>query len=142
MQEVEDAGHGGAEALDFAPVQDVDFFEQLLLSGGRQAAFQKLTEGPLVVLVLVNVRDAQLGLPVERVGRALEHLLLLADDAEHEFERGALKIVAKAAGLNVLDHLLHPASDGAEGLQAFLVIDKPRIVNGLGISFVLLNKRW
>lgn len=82
----------------FAAVQDVDFTQQLLLGDGGQAAFQKLADGALVFLVLVDVGNAQLGLPVERVGRALHPDVYVHAQAEEARDADCYDDARSAAG--------------------------------------------
>src|SRR3546814_3642694 len=66
------------------------------------AFVQEAAEGALMLGVLVDIRDAQLGFPQERVVGALEYLPLLGHGGHHRFQRRAAIGVAEGAGINLL----------------------------------------
>ena len=61
MEEVEDVRHGGPESLDPPPVEVEDLAHEPLLAGRAECPLEQLAEGPLVLLVLVDVGDRSLG---------------------------------------------------------------------------------
>lgn len=109
----------------------------------RQAetGVQKVAERALVRFVLVDVGDAQLRLPVERMCRTFEHLFLFGDRREHDLERRAAKVVPESARGNCIDRLLHPAADGAERFHPLLATDEPGVVNGFRVRLVAVDDR-
>ena len=110
-----------------------------VLRRAAHARVEEAAEGALVVRVLVDVRDAQLGLPQKRVVGALEDLPLLGDRADDGLERRAPVGVAEGARLDLRDHLLDAATDGAEVLEPLLP-EKPGPVRPAGIVAPTLDK--
>src|SRR3546814_17760395 len=77
MHEVQQVRRGGPQALDSVPVECVDRLQHACLVVAALAFVQEAAEGALMLGVLVDIRDAPLGFPQERVGGALEYLPLL-----------------------------------------------------------------
>src|SRR3546814_8349715 len=74
MHEVQQVRRGGPQALDSVPVECVDRLQHACLVVAALAFVQEAAEGALMLGVLVDIRDAQLGFPQERVVGALEYL--------------------------------------------------------------------
>jgi hypothetical protein len=100
---------------------------------------QQPPEGALVVLVLVDVRDAQLGLPQKRVVRTLEDLPLLGDRRHDGLQRRAPIHVAEASTLDLAHDLPDAAPDRAEVLQA-LFPQEPGAVRRMGIGLPTVDQ--
>ena len=58
----------------------------ILLTGRRETGFEKRAELSLVDLVLVDVRNAEFGLPEKRMSRSLKDLLLFRNRSEHHLQ--------------------------------------------------------
>ena len=132
MQEVEQVRYGRSETLYLLGVQLPDGGEDLDLGVAADACIEQAAEGALVVGVLVDVRDAQLGFPQECVVGTFEDLALLGDGMNHRLQRGATVGVAEGARLDVGDDLLDAAADGAEILHPLLP-QEPGAVGRAGV---------
>jgi len=97
---------------------------------------RKRPKAALVLLVLVDVGDPELRLPVEGMRRPFEDLLLLGDAGEDELQRRALEVVAEGAGLDRLDDFDDAATDGAERLHPRPALDEPGVVDRLPVRLV------
>ena len=86
MDEVKEVRGGGAKALDAASVELPDGSHDRIRAGATRTRLQEATEGPLVLDVLVDVRDSQLRFPEKRVVGAPEDLSLLGDRADDGLE--------------------------------------------------------
>jgi hypothetical protein len=127
MQEIEEVRCRRTQPFDVFLVELPDGVQDVVLGLAAGAQVQEAPERDLVVAVLVDVGDAQLGLPEEGVVGALEDLALLRDRADDGLQQGALVDVAEAIRLDSLDDLFDPPPDGAEVLEA-LFPEKPRAV--------------
>ncbi|WP_214675465.1 hypothetical protein, partial [Escherichia coli] len=85
---------------------------------------EQSTEGPLVLRILIDIRNAQLRLPKEGMIGAFEYLPLLRNGAYDRFQRGAPVDVAESSGLDLLDHLRNAPPDRSKILES-LVPEKP-----------------
>ena len=140
MDEVQQVGHRRPQALDGDGVDAMNGVDHAFGRVATLTGVQQARERTLVVGVLVNVGDAQLGLPQERVVGALENLALFGDGPDHYFERRAAVHVAKAAGVDLAHHGSQPAPNGTEVLQPF-VPKKPAAVRAARICFPALDER-
>ena len=86
VQEINDVGNRRAKAFDLSGAELAHLGQDLLLTCGRQTSSQKRTKPLLVAIILVDIRDAKLGLPEKRVGRALKDLLLFGNRSEHDLQ--------------------------------------------------------
>ena len=117
----------------------MDFTQDLVSSRSRQTVGQKLAECPLVHLVLVNVRDAELRLPVEGMRGALKDLLLLRDAVQHELKGGAPEVVAKSAGAHLLSDLSNTPANTAKRLQPLGAFCEPSVIDRLLVTAIGRN---
>ena len=140
MEEVEEVRRGRPETLDPLAVEGEHEVEQAALVGRVQAPVEEVGEGPLVLVVLVDVGDAELRLPVEGVGGPLEHLLLLGHRLQHRFERRPLVVIPERAAADRPHHLLDAAADRPERLQPVPVVEEPGVVNRLGVLAVAVGE--
>lgn len=97
-------------------------------------------ERSLMIWILVDVRNTQLGFPEECVVRPLEDLALLGNRRDHGFERRSAIGVAKCSGLDLADHLTNATPNGAKVLEA-LGPEKPRLVSPVSVMLPSLNER-
>jgi hypothetical protein len=132
VKKVEDVRHGWPEALDFQGIDAADLRQDLLFGVAAHACIQQAPEGALIGGILVDVRNAQLGLPQEGVVGAFERLPLLGDRVHHGLERGAAIRDTKSIGGDLGGDLLHAAANRAKVLQTVFpqepaLISPPRI---------------
>jgi hypothetical protein len=120
-------------------VEPADRVDHRLAGVAAVARVQQPPEGALVVLVLVDVRDAQLGLPQKRVVRTLEDLPLLGDRRHDGLQRRAPIHVAEASTLDLAHDLPDAAPDRAEVLQA-LFPQEPGAVRRMGIGLPTVDQ--
>lgn len=139
MQEVEEVRRRRTQPLDVFLVELPDGAQDVVLGLAAGAQVQEAPERDLVLAVLVDVGNAQLGLPEEGVVGALEDLALLRDGADDGLEQGALVDIAEGIGLDGLDELFDPPPDGAEVLEAFFP-EKPGAVGRAGIRAPTLDE--
>jgi hypothetical protein len=139
MQEVEEVCRRRTQPFDVFLVELPDGVQDVVLGLAAGAQVQEAPERDLVLAILVDVGDAQLGLPEEGVVGALEDLALLRDGADNRLEQGALVDVAEGIGLDGLDDLFDPPPDGAEVLEAFFP-EKPRAVGRAGVRAPALDE--
>jgi len=117
VQEIEQVRGRRPQPLDAYGRQGPDRSQNLRLGGAAAAGLQHPREGELVVAVLVDVGDPQLGLPQEGMVGALEHLALLGDGSDDSLQRRPLVDHSEGVRLDLPDHLLDPAPDGTEVLD-------------------------
>jgi hypothetical protein len=86
LQEVHDVRYRRTESFYVLAVQLKDCANEPFFGIRFQAAREKLSECSLVSFVFIDVRDAQLWLPVKGMCRALEYLLLLGNRAEDDLK--------------------------------------------------------
>lgn len=87
VKKIENIGDRGAKPFDLPRCQfQYHFFQDTHISR-IETGEKKLAKSLFVDLVFVDIRNAQLGFPVEGMGRALENLFLLGDAGQHEFQR-------------------------------------------------------
>ena len=127
MNEVQQVRHSRPKAFDLMRVDPADGLDHLLGVIATVARMQQSGEGALVGGVLIDVGDAQLGLPEKRMLGALEDLALPCHRTHDRLERRAAERAAEGASINVLDHLGQATADGTEVLQP-LFPQKPRVV--------------
>jgi hypothetical protein len=140
VQEVEEVRDRRAEALDRLGVDLPDGGDDLLLRVAADPGVEEAPEGALVVGALVDVGDAELGLPQECVVRAFEDLTLLRDGVGHRLQRRAAVGDAEGARLDLGHDLLDAAADGAEVLDPLLP-QEPTPVSGPWIAAPALQQR-
>ena len=98
-------------------VETADRGEHRSLLGAAGASIEHAGERELVARVLVDVGNAQLGLPQPGVVSPAEHLPLLGDSAYHRLQGRVPVRVAEGAALDLLHHAENAATDGAKVLQ-------------------------
>jgi hypothetical protein len=139
VEKVEEVRDRRAEALDLPPVELPNSLDQPLFPGTARARVEELPETKLVLRVLVDVRDPELGLPQERVVGPLEDLPLFRDRTHDGLERRALVDVAEDAGLNLRDDRRETPPDRAEVLETLLP-EEPRPIGGTGVRAPAVNE--
>ena len=73
----------GPSPFDLRRAESAHLGQHLFFASRGEARLQERAELLLVRLILVDVGNAQLRFPVERMRRAFKHLLLLRDGREH-----------------------------------------------------------
>jgi hypothetical protein len=114
VYEIQQVGNRRPQAFDAVRVQCPACHEYFFRLVAAVARVEQSAEGTLVRRVLVDVGDAQFGLPEERVVCSLENLALLRDGRDYRFERRAAIRVAKHTGFDFLDDLPDALADGPE----------------------------
>ena len=140
VNEVQQVGDGRAQPLDAVLVQLLNRLNQFLFGVAAIARMQQPGERSLMIGILIDVRDAQFGLPEEGMVRPLEDLALLCNRGDHGFEGGPAIGVAECPSLNLIDDRADAAPNGAEVLEA-LRPEKPRLICPVPVSFPSLNER-
>jgi hypothetical protein len=138
MEEVENVGRGRPEALDLVFVECANGREEFALAGAAGARVQKVSEGNLVVSILVDVGNAELGFPQKRMVRTPKDLTLLSDRTHHRLERLALVSSAEGTVIDLRNHLLDATAYGSEILET-LFPQKPSSVGAFRIRTPLLQ---
>lgn len=141
MQEVEDIADRWTQPLDGSGCQLEHLFFQGFDIGRLQTGIQELTKPLLVGFVLIDVGNAELGLPVEGMGGAFEHLLLFGNAAENKLQGGALKVIGEATILDVFDNGPDTTSNATKSFQALFIADEPGVVHRFGVCLVSLGSR-
>ena len=119
MDEVQKIGRRRSEALDPMAVDSAYGLAHLVGGGAAVAGMEKASERLLIGDALVDVGNAQLGLPQEGVVGTLEDLPLLGDRANDGSQRRTAVGVAKRASVDLADHLaLLKASPREQGRKA------------------------
>src|SRR5512146_2860615 len=93
-----------------------------------------------MVGVFVDVRNAELRLPEERVIRTPKNLPLLGDRTDDRFERGTFVRVPERAGFDFAHDLGDSAPNRTEVLES-LFPEKPRLVRAGWIAAPALDQR-
>ena len=105
--------------------------QYLLFAVAAGASVQELRKRKLVLARLVDVGNAQLRLPEERVVRTFENLPLLSDGLDHCFKGRTLVTTTEGPRLHLRNDLLQAPTDRAEIFEA-LFPEKPRLVGAIG----------
>ena len=145
MKKIENVGDGWPKPLDAKVRQAKNLAQKLLFGFGRETVLQKCSEGSLVLFVLVDIRDAELRLPIKSMRSPFEDLFLFSDATEHELEGSPTKVIAELAVPNIGGHLLHASPNTTESLQPVGAVEEPRGVDGLAVLPVAVcdfNKRF
>ena len=133
MHEVDQIRCGGAQTLDLPGVEVTDRRDDAVVPGAADARVQEPGEGQLVVAVLLDVRDTQLGLPKKRVISAFENLPLLGDGSDDGLQRRIFVHVPECARLDLRDDLGDAASDRPEVFESIFP-EEPRLVGRVWVG--------
>ena len=129
MQKVKQVCNCRAKALDFQFVNLPDMVDDCFCSVAAHAVVQQLRECQLVLRILVNIRNAQLGFPKERMVSSFEHLSLFCDGFHDRFQRRAAIGHTKCARLDLVNNFGDATTDGSEILNPLLP-QKPIAIGG------------
>lgn len=86
MQEVQDVCYGRTKPLNMLLGKFEDCFNDLSLVRGLKAGLEKSAECYLIVIILIYVRNAELGFPEKCMCYSFKNLLLLRDGRHNDFE--------------------------------------------------------
>ena len=133
VHEVNQIRCGRSQTLDTPGVEVTDRRDHALFPGAADACVQEPGERQLVVAALVDVGDAQLGLPEKCVISAPKDLPLLGDGSDHSLQRRTLVRVPECARVNLRDDLGDAAPDRPEVLEPIFP-QEPRLVGRVWVG--------
>lgn len=111
VEKIEKVGDRWPKPFDLYLINGANALDHIIGIVAAAAMIEQPPECTLVVVVFVNIGDAQLWLPKECMVRAFEDLALFGDRMDHSFKRRAAISDPKRPGFDFGHDLLDPAPD-------------------------------